>query len=159
LKRAALLLAAALGACAGAPAPGGAGSVTLERGPCNGRCPVYSVAMGAPGEIVFEGKLNVAQPGVHRRRADPSELPALLAELDRLGAFALASSYARGTPACGGFATDMPTVRFTVDDGERSVAVTHDLGCRGAPAALEAIEKLIDQRTGTDAWIRGAPTR
>lgn len=159
MRAGSLLAAAALSACAALPSEApAAGSVTLQRGPCFGRCPSYSVSMNALGEVVFTGERDVAQPGEHRFKKDPAEYASLLAELKRLGAFELRPRYTHGSEDCRRYATDMPSVRITLDDGQRQLAVQHDLGCRDAPEALTEIESLIDQRTGAGIFARTPPS-
>jgi hypothetical protein len=130
--------------------------VMLERGPCFGRCPVYTVGMDASGLVQFKGGRDVKQPGEHRQQRDPAEFAALLEDLARLGAFELDQSYTPGGPNCQRYATDMPSTRIEIRNGPRHLAMTHYLGCRDAPAQLRAIEDLIDQRTDSANWIKDA---
>ena len=68
MARALVLAAVVVAACsrreaepAAAPAAGPA--VTLERTPCFGTCPVYTVAISRSGEVTFDGKRHVAHTG------------------------------------------------------------------------------------------------
>jgi hypothetical protein len=133
--------------------------VTLQSGPCFGACPVYRVTLDARDVAVFEGERHVAQRGRHERQLPAGTLARLLEELDRLGAFGLASSYAPGAKGCERYATDHPSKRFELDDGRRRVAVDHYLGCRDAPSRLGDIEALIEERSGAPHWINNAPTK
>jgi len=132
--------------------------VLLQSGPCFGACPVYRVTLDARDVAVFEGERHVAQRGRHERQLPAGTLARLLEELDRLGAFELASSYTPGK-GCERYATDHPSKRFEVDDGTRRVAVDHYLGCSDAPSRLGDIEALIEERSGARQWITEAPQR
>ena len=45
---------------AGQPTADSAARITLERGPCFGTCPVYSVTLDGSGAVLFEGRRFVA---------------------------------------------------------------------------------------------------
>ena len=154
-----ILVAAALAAChsstpAPAPAPAAdeSAAVTLERTPCFGRCPVYSVAIMKSGLVRYEGKRFVADSGADSARIAPAAVESLLAELDRGGYFGFDDRYVSGAPACGPYATDLPSAKTTVDDGNRSKEIQHDHGCSHAPATLSSLEKRIDEVAGTSKW-------
>jgi hypothetical protein len=152
-----VLVASALAAChssspAPAPAPDEAAAVTLERTPCFGRCPVYSVAITKSGLVRYEGKRFVADSGADTARIDPAAVQSLLAELDRGGYFGFDDRYVSGAPACGPYATDLPGANTSVDNGDRSKEIQHDHGCSHAPAALSSLEKRIDEVAGTSKW-------
>lgn len=132
--------------------------IRLSRGPCFGRCPVYTVSIDAKGLVAFDGKRNVTQPGEHARQRNPGDFAELLREIEALGVFDHGGSYVPGNPACGQYATDLPSAALLVSDGTREVRVEHYLGCKDAPASLRAIEDLVDERTGASTWIKEAPS-
>src|SRR4051812_36627506 len=47
-------------------------SVTFERTPCYGMCPVYRVSVNGSGSVAFEGIRNVDSVGTFTRQLDPS---------------------------------------------------------------------------------------
>lgn len=157
-----VLVAASLAAChsstpAPAPAPDAAASentpaVTLERTPCFGRCPVYSVSISRSGLVRWEGKRFVADSGADTARITRESVDRLLAELDQAGYFGLEDRYVSGAPACGLYATDLPSAITSVDDGDRSKRIQHDHGCSEAPRQLAELEKRIDEVAGTSRW-------
>jgi hypothetical protein len=133
-----------LAGCAGAGArPGGApvaiegDSITLETGPCFGRCPVYAVSVRPDGSGVFVGKQNTAVTGERRftvRRADYDALAA------RLAPYRPASGevrYEMGSANCDNAPTDMPSTQVTwtrVIGDSQTLFFYH--GCRNDNAAL-----------------------
>ena len=151
------LVAVVLAACsrreaepAAAPAAGPA--VTLERTPCFGTCPVYTVAISRSGEVTFDGKRHVAQAGQATAKIPPERVDSLLAELAAAGYFELADAYVMDAPACGMYATDLPTViTSAVRDGETKT-IRHDRGCSAAPQELSKLEQRIDEVAGTGSW-------
>lgn len=130
-----------------------AGSVSLERGPCFGTCPVYKVTIDRSGEVRFEGRRFVADSGVSTATVPAARVDSLLAELEAAGYFGFADRYGLGEPACERYATDLPTVITEVQLGDRSKRVEHDRGCADAPAVLSGLENRIDEVAGVGRWV------
>lgn len=159
-SRALLALAACLTGCgpraSQVPAPDAASSagttVTLERGPCFGTCPVYRVSLEGDGTVGFTGTRFVTRVGADTSRVAPEQVGRLADSLDAAGYFALADEYVLNSSACGRYATDAPTVTISVRSGERSKTVRHDHGCADAPETLTGMERLIDSVAGTARW-------
>ena len=153
-------------ACAPAPRPaaeagsppgpesGRADGVTLERGPCFGTCPVYTVTIDRTGAVRFEGRRFVADSGTSTATIPRERVDSLLAELDAGGYFDFADSYRSGDAVCTRYATDLPTVITEVRAGGRAKRIEHDRGCADAPKALSDLEARIDQVAGVSRWIR-----
>jgi hypothetical protein len=149
--------AAAAAACAPRqPATADAASpapvVTLERTPCFGTCPVYSVAISASGIVSFEGTTHVTKQGGAMAEIPAARVDSLLRELEAAGYFDFADAYVMDSPACGQYATDSPTVITSVTAGGRSKTIRHDYGCFAAPAELARLERRIDEVAGTGRW-------
>lgn len=128
--------------------------IRLERGPCFGTCPVYSVTLNGSGAVLFEGRRFVADTGVSTGRVPPARVDSLLAELAAGGYFDWADRYAAGEPGCERYATDLPLVVTEVRAAGRSKRIEHDHGCMEAPEALTALEERIDSVAGVARWIR-----
>lgn len=127
--------------------------VSLERRPCFGTCPVYSVTVDGSGAVRFEGRRFVQDTGTMAGTVPPASVDSLVAELETAGYFAFAERYAMGEPACRRYATDLPTVITEVRVGSRAKRVEHDHGCAGAPARLSALERRIDEVAGVRRWV------
>src|SRR5690242_2455041 len=158
------VLAAALivDACARAPAPKPARSdvdtsaedrITLERRPCFGACPVYTVTLERSGKVRFEGHRFVADTGVSVGAVPPARADSLFRDIEAAGFFELSDRYAMGESGCGRYATDLPGAVIEVELEGRTKRVEHDHGCADAPAALGAIESRIDTVSGVRKWI------
>ena len=157
IRRGLLAMVVVLVACsrreptpAAAPA---APAVTLERTPCFGTCPVYTVTISRDGKVEFDGTRHVADSG-HATATIPAErVDSLLSELDAAGYFGFAEAYVMDSPACGIYATDSPTViTSAMRDGETKT-VRHDRGCSAAPPVLSHLEQRIDEVAETGKWV------
>jgi Domain of unknown function (DUF6438) len=155
------LLAAALvvAACSrrepapAAAAPESGPAVTLERTPCFGTCPVYTVAITRGGEVTFSGKRHVAQTGQATATIPAELVDSLVAELEAAGYFRFADAYVMDSPACGMYATDSPTVITSATREGETKTIRHDRGCSAAPPELSQLEQRIDEVAGTGRWI------
>lgn len=145
-----------------AAGPSGAGQaradsalrITLQRGPCFGTCPVYSVTLDGSGAVLFEGRRFVADTGISTGSVPRARIDSLVAELIAGGYFDFADRYVAGEPGCERYATDLPSVITEVRAGGRSKRIEHDHGCMEAPQALTALEGRIDSVAGVARWIR-----
>ena len=144
---------------AGAPAPAAAGAepadttvVALERTPCLGTCPVYSLTISAAGVVRFVGTRHTAHLGHATAMIPLAEVDSLVAELRAGGYFGFADAYVLDAPACGLYSTDSPTVITAVSDAGERKAIRHDYGCAGAPRALARLERRIDEVAGSARW-------
>ena len=156
---------AVVAACARAPKPAAEAAtppapqvppdtdtVSLERGPCFGTCPVYRVSLDRAGNVRFEGHRFVADSGISTAIVPREQAESLFVELETADYFDFADSYRSGDPVCTRYATDLPTVITEVHLRGRTKRVEHDRGCADAPAALSALETRIDEVTGVGRW-------
>ncbi|MEO6058146.1 MAG: DUF6438 domain-containing protein [Gemmatimonadales bacterium] len=128
-------------------------SVSLERGPCFGTCPVYLVTVDGAGNVRFEGRRFVADTGISTGTVPRARLDSLFAEVDASGYFTLADRYGAGEPGCERYATDLPTITTEVRLGDRVKRVEHDRGCADVPEMLSALETRIDAVADVGRWI------
>lgn len=129
--------------------------ITLERGPCYGTCPIYKVTVDGHGQVYFAGKAYVAFPS-WMTTITQAQLQRLLEAVESSNFFALQDSYAAQS-------TDLPSATTTITINGKSKRIWHyGLGCNPeydeAPQALCDLENLIDEVTGTSAWVMGEPT-
>lgn len=127
-------------------------AVSLERTPCFGGCPVYTISVSPSGQVTYEGKANVRELGTVTGQVPKERVDALLIELERAGYFGFASRYALSEPACGRYVTDLPSVISSATLGARTKRIEHDYGCGRAPAALAVLENRIDEVLGSGQW-------
>jgi hypothetical protein len=132
--------------------PTGSPAVTLERTACFGGCPVYRLTVSSDGLVSYEGKAHVRRLGTATGQISPEQVSALVSELDRGGYFSFAPQYTPAEPACGRYATDLPTAITSVRHASRVKRIQHDYGCGSAPGALVVLERRIDEALGSSQW-------
>lgn len=123
-------------------------AVSLSRGSCNGRCPVYSVTLSATGLAAYEGHAFVERIGRYRGRVE-SDLVRDLAQLIlRLGFADLEPEYMPPS-------TCLPTQKLELWSGRWSRRVV-DHG--SAPREFWAMVTLVDAMVER-AWWEPATAR
>jgi hypothetical protein len=127
--------------------------VTMQRLPCFGTCPMYTVEVDAGGAVAFTGERFVATMGRATRTIPARDAAALLQHLSDAGFLALAERYTHESKACGSYHTDAPRVIMTLVLNGRSKTVEHDYGCADAPAALRTMQERVDSVAGVAAWV------
>lgn len=120
--------------------------ITLERGPCFGRCPEYTVTMYGSGRVEFEGRRYVCAEGHHTAKASPDGVRRLVAQMLAAGYFDL--DWTEGP-----LATNASTVRSSLRHSGQTRQIEHYLGDAGAPRLLATLEDRIDAVAGTWRWL------
>ena len=90
--------------------------------------------------------------GAASARIPPERVQALLAELEKAGYFSFADRYTHAEPACGRYSTDSPSTVTSLQRNGKLKRIEHDYGCSGAPGALVALERRIDEVLGSARW-------
>jgi hypothetical protein len=127
--------------------------IKLERTPCFGSCPVYSVSIDAKGNVTYEGKKFVRVAGRRTDRVPVSAVAALLGTADHIGFFDLREFYRSVRNADGSetIVTDLPTTFVTITRAGRTKRVEDYYG---APEGLKALQQQIDETARTTRWIQ-----
>ncbi|HUR21355.1 MAG TPA: DUF6438 domain-containing protein [Vicinamibacterales bacterium] len=127
-------------------------TVTFERTPCYGTCPVYKVNVSGNGDVKFEGIRNVDSVGTFTGHIDADKVSKLARAFEDAKYFSLQSNYGQRT--CNPYATDAARILTSVSTPEQSKSIDHDLGCgSAAPGALPDLYKKFDEIVGTSRWI------
>lgn len=130
--------------------------ITLQRGNCEGGCPVYRVIIFSDGDVIWNGQEHVAKTGVILSHIEPNQIRALLASFEAADYFHLENIYGYRGKACPQADIGKVMTRTTLVTGGRSQTMSHYAGCVGpVPDQLSAIEKKIDQTVNTSRWITG----
>jgi hypothetical protein len=133
-------------------------TITLQRGNCEGGCPVYRVIIFSDGDVIWHGQDHVAKSGLILSHIEPNQIRALLAGFEAVDYFQLQHIYAYGEKGCPRADIGKVMTRTTLVTGGRSQTMAHYAGCAGpVPDQLSAIEKKIDQTVNTNRWITGKP--
>ena len=144
-----ILLAGLLASCA----PGAADQapvelITLERAPCFGTCPVYTLSIHGDGTVEYNGLDFVEVTGPQTATIDPAAVQALGDAMAEAGYFDWQDAYLDYQ------VTDLPyaTSSVTLSDGTTK-RIEHYYGDSSAPEALTELETLIDETANTQQWI------
>jgi hypothetical protein len=132
--------------------------VRLQRGSCYGACPSYELTIHDDGRVEFMGRARTAISGAQQGRADATALAQLRSDLQQPAFTPLVGTYRNTAPACGTWATDMPTVTVEVWQQSHWQRIEHDWGCSAAPKQLRTLEELIDRAAQSAAWVGGRAT-
>ena len=133
-------------------ATGAVPAISLERTPCFGSCPVYTISALPSGQVTFEGRAHVRLLGTATGQIPKKQVDALLVELERAGYFGFAERYVLSDTACGRYVTDLPSAISSATFRGRTKRIEHDHGCGSAPGALAVLEKRIDEVLGSSQW-------
>jgi hypothetical protein len=129
--------------------------VTMQRLPCFGTCPVYTVDITADGTVTFTGENFVDSTGTRTAAIAPDSAAALMQELIARGFHDFADRYTQEAKECGSYHTDAPRVILTLRAGGRVKTVEHDYGCSDAPDELRALQERVDSVAGVRRWVGG----
>lgn len=129
--------------------------VSLERGACRGRCPVYRVEVYGDGKVQFDGKQYVGSMGTQNGTVPVADVQALLKEIQSSEFSAMDTSYVMGSAGCGQYYTDLPMSILSAKVGAQMKTVHHDPGCQGAPRFLQTLAAKVDSVAHTAQWISG----
>jgi hypothetical protein len=127
---------------------------TMERTPCLGFCPAYTVTIDGDGSVTYEGQEFVRVRGAQTRRVDSAKVRALFAHFARARFFGMHGSYRAPI-------TDSPTARVTLTMGGRTKTVEDYPPCHGGEKYLEpatppelcALEEEMDKLAQSADWI------
>lgn len=132
--------------------------IILQRGNCEGGCPVYRVIIFSDGDVIWHGQDHVAKTGLILSHIEPNQIRALLADFEAMDYFNLQHIYGYGGKGCPRADIGKVMTRTTLVTGGRSQTVPHYAGCSGTVSdQLSAIEMKIDQTLNTTRWITGKP--
>lgn len=124
--------------------------IGLERTPCLGRCPVYTVIIEQDGAFVYDGVAHVERIGRHRGRVNTAQLAQVFRYIDEIDFFNLADSYRAEL-------MDEAAAYTLVESAEATKVVMNY--ARTAPATVWALEELIDALLATATWEAGGGER
>ena len=127
--------------------------IALERTPCYGTCPVYTLTIHRSGRVEFFGKEHVRAKGLRSGRISSADFATLVRKIDAIDFFNMRARYdGRNPDGSGTTITDQPTRKTSVTRGGRTKTVENYF--RGPPA-LKELEDLIDELAKSAKWIRG----
>ena len=128
-------------------------TITLERTPCFGTCPVYKLTIHRSGKVEYEGKDHVREKGIRTGKISAGDFDKLVKKIDEINFFSLNDRYDGKNPDGSGVTvTDLPTRTIGVTRDSRTKTVENYF--RG-PKGLKELEDLIDELTNSAEWVGG----
>ena len=125
-------------------------AISLERTPCFGSCPAYTVTLHRDGRATYTGKAHARRHGLYVARLQPWAFEQLARLLAGQGFFQLRPSY-RAPVTC------QASAILSVHLGKRVVRV-QDYG-RAGPAALWGLQLAVDATAERLDWRRPKTAR
>ena len=121
--------------------------ITLERQPCFGTCPVYSLVIHEDGTVVYRGFDHVREIGIRIGQVDAGAVTSLAQEMTYMGFLDWDEEYTQY------LITDHAYVITSLMwDGQDKRIVRYD-GDPNAPVGLVRIEDRIDQLVNVSQWL------
>jgi len=121
---------------------------TLQRTPCYGGCPSYTVTVDGRGNVNFTGSGYVGIPGHHTAHIEPAKVDALLARFR-------AANFLSALPKYQSPVTDSSTQTLTLSFNGQTKKVVDYVGVNeGLPWAISQLEDAVDETAGTRRWVR-----
>lgn len=112
--------------------------LSMERTPCFGRCPVYTIKLYENGLLVYNTTKFTDTTACRYTVLSKERMAAIKTEFDKSGFFSMAAQYPedKKTPA------DLPSCILFYTNGTQQKTVTDKKW--GAPESLTALEKSVD---------------
>ena len=127
--------------------------IVLERTPCFGTCPVYTLTLHSSGVVEFVGTNHVKAKGPQTGKISAPSFARLVKKIEEIGFFSLRDRYDGKNPdGSGSTVTDLPSRKTTVTRGDETKTVVNYFQ---GPAGLTELELLIDELAKSEKWIRG----
>lgn len=121
--------------------------ITLQREPCFGFCPIYTLTITESGETIFEGENFVNNPGeTENYKISEAKVRSLIAEFKDVDFFDLEDEYIDY------YVTDLPgtTISLRLDNKFKSIRL---YGLEDTvPEELEDLAKSIDRAANVDEF-------
>jgi len=116
--------------------------VAMEKGPCFGRCPVYSMKVYENGVASYEGKQFSDLEGLHVKRISKTALAELKSTLESANLFRFQDAYRSRLP-------DLQSVKITYYTEDRYKSI---IGKDGRPGPVVEIQELLEEIVEGGGW-------
>lgn len=126
-------------------------AITLERTPCFGACPVYTVTILDDGTVNYNGTNFVEVTGEQTTQIDPATVALMVQAFEDAGFFEWNEAYDTQT------VTDLPYINISVTRDGETHSIFHYIGDYSAPLELAFLENWVDEMVGTQMWTGVQP--
>lgn len=121
--------------------------ITLQRGPCMGICPVYTVTIYGNGTVLYEGLANVNMTGMRNNSISESQVRQLLSAFKTIDYFSL-----NETKIASHVVYDAPMCTTSLLVNGKTKTILHYESAE--PAVLTDLENIIDTAVNSSQWIQ-----
>lgn len=116
--------------------------IEMDKNPCFGSCPHYTLTIYEKGIASFEGKKDVDKLGMHTKKLTPKEYEGVQRAFEASNFFELQDNYPSDLP-------DAPKTVITYHKDGQSKTVTGDFT---RPAIVLSLDKILTQIAESDGW-------
>jgi hypothetical protein len=128
--------------------------ILMQRGNCEGGCPVYRILIFGNGDVIWQGRSGVARRGIVQDAIQPDAIRALIRDFELLDYFKLDDIYGYHGSSCRASLPYKPMVILSYSIAGRSRILWHHEGCLGEISEkLRALEDSIDRAVNAERWI------
>lgn len=120
--------------------------ITLDRGPCYGRCPDYKLYIYENGRVIYFGRKDVKVRGIQTAQLSQDKIKLLINEFLKINYFSLPERFEN----CA-FDFDSAQTSFTMSGKTKTIFDYH--GCYPIPQELIELEDKIDEITNSIIWV------
>ncbi|MBN8573877.1 MAG: DUF6438 domain-containing protein [Candidatus Kapaibacterium sp.] len=121
--------------------------IIMQRTPCFGTCPVYTVTVTGRGDVQFMGTQFVSKEGESRKQVPVDSVRTLIGMFKDIQFTTLKDEYEDRAMS------DAPSAIVTYATKDRSKTVKHYLGDMSAPEQLKKLEQAIDRIAKVHEWV------
>ncbi|MCO6487962.1 MAG: hypothetical protein J5I98_06065 [Phaeodactylibacter sp.] len=119
--------------------------IEMTKGPCYGRCPVFTLTIYEKGIVSYKGERYTDRLGTYVKKLEKDEMERLLREFKNANLWQYKDAYRGRIP-------DMQSVSITFYEGSRKKTVT---GKEIRPNSVKWLESLLDQVAQSNTgWIQ-----
>ena len=117
--------------------------IEMSKGPCYGRCPVFTLTVYENSIASYEGERYTDRLGTYVKKLEKGQMERLLGEFKRANVWQFRDSYRGRIP-------DMQSVTITYREGNKKKTIT---GKEIRPNAVKWLETQLDQLAQSEGWI------
>jgi hypothetical protein len=133
-------------------------NIAVDRWPCYGTCPGFSVRVDERGHVAYRGRDYVARPGYYEVEVAPDAVRKLFVDMVGAGFLELGRKYETAADGCTQVSTDSPTSIFTLSAGDRTREVRMYWGCEAnVSAKLQQFDKDLERVTTVGRFLYPNP--
>lgn len=119
----------------------------MSKGPCLGRCPVYSITVYNNGRVKYDGVNNVAMEGVFESKLEGTQQSDARALIDKIDLARMYNRYPRGVD----MVADVATTKLLISDGVLKFPTVISYG---QPDEIKDLEIFLEQLVSDLSWVQ-----